>query len=245
MKKKLSKKTITGIALLGTVALTGSVFAGWLIVDANAKGKGEGNVTVYEVTDKSLSVNDIKFKYGENDFKPEGNVIFGKPEDSSGVDSSGIWLSFGDQNMDTQSFPKALTFNVITGKDVEEAPNISVNFTVNDTKIDAYTNCLVNKYITGPSIGKLNLPDSTAPALQQNNKKQYSYSVDLGFGWGEHFENKNPYLYYNSKDRNSAYSSDTSFEDDLVASFGALYELNGATYSITIEATPSSTSAGE
>lgn len=250
MKKKLSKKAIAGIALLGTVALTGSVFAGWLIVDANARGEGKGNVTVYDVVDKSLSVKNITFKYGDTSAN-EGNVIFGKPETPSTFDSSSVWFAFGDDGdnlMKEESFPTSFSFNVFSGTDLKETPMVKVTFKV-EQKADEYKSCLDALLIAGPTIndeGEADLsPTVTPSAAEEGGKKKYSYDISLGFGWGTHFEGNNPYNFYNEKNRDSTISDSTTYEQDVAASLGKLFKLDGATYSITIEATPSSTSAGE
>lgn len=251
MKKRLSKKAIAGIALLGTAALTGSVFAGWLIVDANARGEGTGNVTVYDVVDKSLSVKNIAFKYGDTP-ADKGNVIFGKPKTKSSFDSSSVWFWFGDDgdnSMEEESFPTSFSFDVFSGKDLKEAPTVKVTFKVEEKKATEYKKCLDALLITGPSIndkGEATLTSETMPsATEEDGKNKYSYDISLGFGWGTHFDGKNPYNFYNEKKRDSPSYDSTTYEQDVAASLGTLFSLDGATYSITIEATPSTASAGE
>lgn len=252
MKKKLSKKAIAGIALLGTAALTGSVFAGWLIVDANARGEGKGNVTVYDVVDKSLSVKNVKFKYDDGTSKDKGNVIFGKPKTPSAFDSSNVWFTFGDDegnSMQDESFPKNFTFDVFSGEDLKEAPTVKVTFKV-EQKATEFKSCLDASLITGPEIGENGEKDLspmvTPSAQKEDRKNKYSYDISLGFGWGVHFNNLNPYNFYNGKNRDSSIpGSSATYEQDVSSSLKKLFSLNGAKYSITIEATPSSTSAGE
>lgn len=241
MKKRLSKKAIAGIALLGTAALTGSVFAGWLIVDSNANAKKDGNVTVYEVIDKSLTLENVKFAYNgkaqEND--DTADLIYGKPASSAETSeaSNSRWFD-ADGDMQEESFPSKLKFDVLGGKNIEGTISVSVTFAVT-AKVDVYKTCLTSKYISGYELdedGKAAIGTPATPVADQNGtRNKYSYTIDLNFGWGEHF-GKNPFVLYNEHSANEIMSENVTYYDDAIKSLGALYELNGAKYSIIIDA---------
>ena len=64
------KPTILAVAALGSLALIGTGFAGWVIV-ANATSTASGNITAYQVTDNRLTATGT--------WAEGGSIVFGKP----------------------------------------------------------------------------------------------------------------------------------------------------------------------
>ena len=70
MKTK-TKLTVAVASVLSVAALAGTGFAGW-VISKDASKDTQGNVTVYDVTDKTVTITELKLVENKN------NIIWGK-----------------------------------------------------------------------------------------------------------------------------------------------------------------------
>lgn len=187
------KPTILTVAALGSLALIGTGFAGWVIA-ANAETSAEGTITAYTVTDNRLEIATAAWDGGKGDIK------FAQPATPS--DYSDPWFTFNET--DTEKL--TATYNVtVKSKNAADSGKVKATATVTVSEGDgktAWTQAVGANYVVKPTVDiKLGVNkaaeggDTIVPAGM-------SYSFVVNFGWGDHFKigntNKNPYDFYNS-----------------------------------------------
>ncbi len=102
------KPTILAVAALGSLALIGTGFAGWVIV-ANATSTASGNITAYTVADRRLIVSEAKWGTEKTN---SGSIIFGKP---ANPDPSVTSAWFYGEEMQTEKLEDSFVVNVHSG----------------------------------------------------------------------------------------------------------------------------------
>ena len=217
----MKKKSLAGIlSLLICIALIGVGFASWVITAGDTE-TATGNVTVETVEDKRLSITTT----WEDE---KSTIVFGQATDTTGVANS--WLKASD---DIQKEVLSVTLNIVVAN-MDSNDTISVVFNPSDE--DKYNAALVSKYITGPAVGE----ELTCTKVSTGN-----YTCELEFAWGEAFENKNPYIFFNSNNVLGVYddkddddtTNDVTYGDYALESINNLYNLNALTFELTVTAT--------
>lgn len=234
------KPTILAVAALGSLALIGTGFAGWVIV-ANATSTASGNITAYEVTDNRLTATG---KWAGDRAADSGSIVFGKPSGAS--DTSSTWFKSKDVGEEKLSDTYTLS---IASKNDKDTAKVKVSAILNITEKDStnpYKAALDNHWIAGPTLtysgtdlfkkdSSGGVPNSVELTLVAG---EVSAEFTFGFAWGSHFggENpQNPFTYYNNKEAGSTIDAATSetYGDDAAKVMGALGKINQTKFSIT------------
>lgn len=235
------KPTILAVAALGSLALIGTGFAGWVIV-ANATSTAPGNITAYEVTDNRLTATG-KWA-GDSATADSGSIVFGKPSGAS--DTSSTWFKSKDVGEEKLSDTYTLS---IASKNDKDTAKVKVSAILNITEKDStnpYAAAVANNWIKAPT-----LTYSGTDLFEKDSSGGTSKSVELTlvagkvsaefaftFAWGSHFggENpQNPFTYYNNKEAGKTINDNTSetYGDDAAKVMGALGKINQTKFSIT------------
>lgn len=231
------KPTILAVAALGSLALIGTGFAGWVIV-ANAETKANGNITAYEVTDNRLNATG-KWA-GDGVTADSGSIVFGKPKNAS--DTASTWFKSNDVGEEKLSDTYTLS---IESKNKNDTANVKVSAKLQTTETDnankPYQTALDNYWITAPTLTcsgtDLFKKDSSSVELALV-AGEVSAEFTFGFAWGSHFGGgtpQNPFTYYNSKEAGETIDATTSetYGNDAAKVMGALGKINGTQFSIT------------
>lgn len=236
------KPTILAVAALGSLALIGTGFAGWVIV-ANAETKANGNITAYEVTDNRLNATG-KWA-GDGATADSGSIVFGKPKNAS--DTASTWFKSNDVGEEKLSDTYTLS---IESKNKNDTANVKVSAKLETTETDItnkpYQAALDDHWITAPT-----LTYSGTDLFKKDSSGGVPSSVELtlvagkvfaeftfGFAWGSHFGGEtpqNPFTYYNSKEAGNTIDATTgeTYGNDAAKVMGALGKINGTQFSIT------------
>lgn len=252
MKTK-TKLTVAVASVLSVAALAGTGFAGW-VISKDASRNTQGNVTVYDVTDKTVTISDVALT------SKKDSIVWGKATEAEKGEGtlSYNWFSASDDRSD-EFFTPEVTFKVKNNSTNDTAkPIITATIEVKDNKTQrhdgstgAYAYCRSKKYINGP---EANIPTAiTIPAdnsFLSNTENQNEFSGTLSvqsdlFGWGSHFETGsneakkivNPYIFYNSHDHQDKIESNKTYYDDALEVMNdSIAKLAGVKFIITINA---------
>ena len=246
MKTK-NKLTIAVASALSVVALAGTGYAGW-VISKDASSHTQGNVTVYDVTDKTVTITELKLVENKN------NIIWGKATAAEkGEEGSLPYNWFNDSNdRSDEFFTPEVTFKVKNNNTNDAAkPIITATIEVKDNSTGAYAYCRSKKYINGPEANTptaITIPADNSFLRNTANQNEFSgtLSVQSGlFGWGSHFETGsneakkivNPYIFYNSHaHQDEIESKKTYYDDALEVMNGSIAKLEGVQFIITINA---------
>ncbi len=224
------KPTILAVAALGSLALIGTGFAGWVIA-ANAETSAEGTITAYEVTDNRLEIVGNSGSWDAN----HGSIVFGKP---NGYTKGSEWFFAADDV--AEEILKGTYSLTVKSKNASDNGNVKVSctdITVQEDTNDVYKGAINKGLITKPTItiksGETSVDNGGTVALAAEG---VDLAFTVQFGWGSHFGGENPYAYYKDKGVNSTISEGTSetYGDDALASLQAIKGLNGLKFSFTI-----------
>ena len=250
MKTK-NKLTIAVASVLSVAALAGTGYAGW-VISKDASSNTQGNVTVYNVTDKTVTITNLELVENKD------HIIWGKATEADKKASlSYSWFNDSSDRLD-EFFTPEVSFNVKNNSTNDSSkPIITATIEVKDNEVEradkskgAYAYCLSKNYIAGPVAGtkqNITIPTDFLTADGSNvNEFSGTLSVQSGlFGWGSHFatglegaqKNVNPYIFYNSHDYQADISTGkTYYEDALEVMNGAIAKLAGVQFTITINA---------
>ena len=251
MKTK-TKITVAVVNVLSVVALAGTGYAGW-VISKNADGEKEGSIQVYDVTDKTVTLDNIALT------NKKDKIIWGKATENAKTEVNGktIWFNDTSDNMDVEFFTPDVTFDVKNNSTSDTTkPNITATIevldnttTMPDGKSGAYRYCLENNYITGPTAATstgitINNETVLTPKTGKDNEFTGQFSVQSKlFGWGSHFadgeKNVNPYIFYNKhahEDKITGSDATTYYDDAMTVRNGAIAKLDGVKFKITINA---------
>lgn len=192
MKKKAM---IMAVASLGSMALIGTGFAGW-VISANAEWTANGVVTAYDVQDQRLKIGDKKWAKKATDEK-SGKIVYGKP---AGTASGSKWFDF--VGVDDECLANNYTFTVASGDANDKGGkfNVSAELAIADTKKDAWNAAVTDKIVAAPTAVV------TTPTEQMvlDGQTSVPVAIAVNFNWGDHFKVgevvKNPYVFYNEKE---------------------------------------------
>ena len=251
MKTK-TKITVAVVSVLSVVALAGTGYAGW-VISKNAVDEKEGSIQVYDVTDKTVTLDNIALT------NTKDKIIWGKATEDAKTEVNGktTWFNDTSANMDVEFFTPEVTFDVKNNSTSDTTkPNITATIevldnttTMPDGKSGAYRYCLANNYITGPGLNaptSITIDNERVLTEKENtpNEFQGTFSVQSGlFGWGSHFadgeKNVNPYIFYNKhahEDKITGSDATTYYDDAMKVRNGAIAKLDGVKFKITINA---------
>lgn len=251
MKTK-TKITVAVVSVLSVVALAGTGYAGW-VISKNADGEKEGSIQVYDVTDKTVTLDNIALT------NKKDKIIWGKATEVAKNEVTGktIWFNDTSDNMDVEFFTPEVTFDVKNNSTSDTTkPNITATIEVldnttimPDSKSGAYRYCLAKNYITGPALNastSITIGNESVLTAKKNtpNEFQGTFSVQSGlFGWGDHFKvgekNVNPYIFYNKhahEEKITGSDTTTYYDDAMTVRNGAIAKLEGVKFKITLTA---------
>ena len=249
MKTK-TKITVAVVSVLSVVALAGTGYAGW-VISKNAEGNKEGNVEVLPVKDNSVVLSEIKFSEGKE------NIVWGTKSKSNSATYN--WLK-SETDDKQEEFQPVLTFKVSNTDATDKTrPVVSGDIQVNDDSQGDYRKCKNANLIKGIDAGETGKSsfETTAFSYDVEDGTSNTYTVTLTipqglFGWGTHFDEKNPINYYNAHkaedpidSSKSANFSDSNFGafknpanvtyfDDAVKSMNAIHSLEGVKFVINL-----------
>ena len=245
MKKKAM---IMAVASLGSMALIGTGFAGW-VVSANTKTSTDGLITAYDVVDHRLSVEGGKWTKTD---AAKGKVVFGK---GGTVSAAKPWFNF--EKVDAEQLEDTFTFTV-KSKDSKDTGTIKVSCDkATDFSVEANTATETSEeawvvsaaWDDAVSAGLVTVPDITF--TPENGEYKFdgttgavTVSMKVTFKWGAHFEidgvAKNPYVFYNTVSTDGADNTGNaptgaaSWADDAIASLNKLAKIQQNRFTLNI-----------
>lgn len=228
MKKKAM---IMAVASLGSMALIGTGFAGW-VISANAEMKAEGVITAFDVADQRLVVTNGTWKNGDAkaaDAKAAtGKIVFGK-KDATFDPEVKPWFTFNEAG-GAEQLTDIYTFTVAS----RDAHDTNGKFTA-AVKADGFAVTSASDAWTAATtaelVGDTDISfDNTEYNL--NGTTGVPVIMTVTFTWGSHFGGLNPYEFYNNKDGGA--KADGEKPADYTMPEGATYTwADDAKYSLT------------
>lgn len=230
MKKKAM---IMAVASLGSMALIGTGFAGW-VISASTTTHADGVMVAYHVKDQRFVVADGKWTNGKEG-TPAGtkaNIVFGK----STTEVNNQWLHYDTADMETQSLSDTYVFEV-SSKDTTDTGSFTValssgtpeGFVVTDTN-DAWKNATTGAKTAvdpTPAIEYLEDDEATDGKYTFAGGKA-TVKMKITFSWGTAFGGQNPFDYYNGKD-----ATDQNVKD-AVDSLNLVKALNEVAFTVNL-----------
>lgn len=246
MKKKAM---IMAVASLGSMALIGTGFAGW-VISANTAKSADGVITAYDVVDHRLSVEGGKWTTAN---AATGKVVFGK---GGTVLAEKPWFNF--EGVEAEQLEDTFTFTV-KSKDAKDNGTIAVKCNNSDDfKVEskvvgseaetfevstAWQAAIDAKLVTAPDIvfdpvGGEYTFDGTTGAV--------TVSMKVTFKWGDHFKIgdvvKNPFEFYNTVSTDGADEKGgvalpkgvDSWADDAIVSLDTLAKIKENRFTLNI-----------
>lgn len=202
MKKKAM---IMAVASLGSMALIGTGFAGW-VISASTTTHADGVMVAYDVKDQRFVVADGKWTNGKGG-DPAGakaNIVFGK----STTEVNNQWLHYETADMETQSLSDTYVFEV-SSKDTTDTGSFKValssgtpkGFVVTDTN-DAWKNATTGaKTAVNPTPAIEFLEDDGATDGKYTFAAgKATVKMKITFSWGSAFGEQNPFDYYKGQE---------------------------------------------
>lgn len=187
MKKKAM---IMAVASLGSMALIGTGFAGW-VISANTSTNAKGVITAYDVKDQRLTISDEKWATEKT--AGSGSIIFGQPKAKETFDNP--WFTF-TKDVEEEVLSNTFTFNVASGDSGETGKfKVAAEIVVEDTDANtAWQNAITKEVVAAPAVAV-----GGTDGVYTLAKTPTAVTIDLTFNWGSHFGSKNPYNFYNAK----------------------------------------------
>lgn len=250
MKKKSLSLLLSGLL---TVCLTGVGFASWIIVQGDTKSVS-GQVNVETIADKTTT---IAYKWADNN----GN---GTPEEITTTENDTTtwgddYFSFGSssnansgwlRNTNGKGQIMSLTLNVTVANTEYLSGDVSIDLdvdsaTIGDTGKTGVDLAVEAGYITDFALDKETVAKASAG----------SFALTISTSWGDHFEDQNPFAYYNTTGRKGSDTCRTvasgqtdaadansdgkvTYAEDANYSLTNLYTwLSDVTFTVTITAT--------
>ena len=212
MKRKSLSLLLSGLL---TVCLTGVGFASWLIVQGEKVEATTGEVVVETVEDKTMSIT-TSWKDSKNTFNFTG---------VAGANTG--WLRSDTTEPERLSLTLVVTvqhaaYDADKTIDIEFEASNPTNYTT-VTTADKRPADGDQTYLIAPSIS-----DHAIVETNIAEDGSYTFELPITFQWGEFFEKKNPYTYYQGKD----YST---YVEDATEALEELYTLlDNMSFTITL-----------
>lgn len=241
MKKKAM---IMAVASLGSMALIGTGFAGW-VISANTKATADGVMTAFDVADHRLSTADGTWK---NTGTKTGEIIFGLKEGAS-LTNPKPWFTFNHSAEKTnhgEALSDQYTFKV-KSKETGDTGAFTVtsdktkDFVVGETSKAKWDEAIKKELVTVPEI--------------TFDKEEYTLAsgeatvvMTVAFAWGNHFKIKdastavNPYTFYNTvsttggdsdASKGTLLTDAATWADDAKEAMHLLAQITQANFTIT------------
>lgn len=194
MKKKAM---IMAVASLGSMALIGTGFAGW-VISANTETKASGVITAYDVQDQRFKVTEGTWTTSVSESDKSGQIRYGSPASVEGVTSP--WFTFGS-DVKPEVLTNEYKFTVASGDANDKAAfTVAPTLAIEEKKVSEQ-----NVWESAKTAGIVVDPVAkvTSTTMNLNGTTGVEVKVSVTFAWGAHFtvdsEVKNPYFFYNSK----------------------------------------------
>lgn len=231
MKKKAM---IMAVASLGSMALIGTGFAGW-VISANATTSAEGVITAYDVKDQRLEIVAGTGFAHKVESTEKGAIVFGKPAGITEEQNSG-WFRFeGDVKEEVLSN----TFNFKVKAKDDKDTNKGVGFTVtSEIKLAKEFDPKWEAAKDAGIVGGFTSTNKEA-SYTLNGTNAVDVNIDLTFAWGSHFTKDskivNPYTFYNAHQYDEKMSDGvTTYGDDAAATMTKFEEIKNVGFTLTI-----------
>ena len=213
MKKKAM---IMAVASLGSMALIGTGFAGW-VISANAEVKANGTITAYDVKDRRLQVTGGTWETPVSKDDTSGAIIFGAPTaaDKAKVTVANPWFTM--DGMNEEVLKNTYSFTVKSGKGDTRTLSIVPTLTVYSKYVEGGSDNVVSaEYQTAIAEKAFIAPQEivvTGNGTKLTGETAIDCSVKIAFKWGAKFGGDNPYVYYNGTDKSAAKDGDAAIAD--------------------------------
>ncbi len=198
MKKKAM---IMAVASLGSMALIGTGFAGW-VISANATTSASGVVTAFDVADHRLVVEGGTWDKANDD--GNGEIIFGT-NNKTGLTNN--WFSFSSGvGEKAEQLEIVYTFKV-KSKDANDTGKFTVAQQEGENKFkltagaENWNNAKTLGLVAAEPDVKFDTPADDAYTLAAAGT---TVKMTVTFKWGSHFEQKNPLEFYNGGDKDGS-----------------------------------------
>lgn len=230
------KAMVVGATAFAGIALVATGFAAW-VISSSATKNVEGGVHVGTISEKSVTITDVKIKApGEGDsreffsFEPDQNDKSGRVRcDGENWENLSLKVTGKYSPADyVNSFSIALRMGSVSGDaftaDADDEKQLEA---AKDAGYITLPACW-----TGGSVIKAN-PDAKGVTVQTNGagvndaasgmkitvaeesgKKVATFEYTISFAWGSHFNNVNPSLYYDTDEGKTAHPGD-EYKTDL------------------------------
>lgn len=206
----MKRKTLTlTLSILACLALIGVGFASWVISAEVSATPAEGSFIVDTVNDKSYKVEGAWLD-------SQSKITFGAP---ATMNASNPWLT-NDSEGKTENLTVTYQLTVTYGNGTK-ATGIA-------NKITAVVTAPADKNYTAAVNGKLIIAPTNATVVEapEGNGK---YNITVTYQWGEHFDNVNPYTYYNAKTATDKLSgTETTYMQDAKTSLETLSKIEAS-----------------
>lgn len=229
MKKKAM---IMAVASLGSMALIGTGFAGW-VISANAEIKANGTITAYDVKDQRLVVTKGTWTTpvdGTTD--PSGAIIFGAATAEDQGKVTNAWFTM--DGMKEEVLENTYSFTVKSGKDDTRTLSIVPTLAVYSTYVKEGNsgNVVSTEYTAAIAENAFIAPQEfvvTGNDVKLTGESAISCSVKIAFKWGTKFGGVNPYVYYNGEGKSPAKDGNAAIED-----LAKINALNNQTFVLSV-----------
>lgn len=211
MKKKAM---IMAVASLGSMALIGTGFAGW-VISANAEVNANGTITAYDVKDRRLKVTEGTWSRPVSGTDTSGAIIFGAAKEADKGGITNPWFTM--EGMDEEVLENTYSFTVASGKDDTRTLSIKPTLTVYSKYVKGGSDNVVSaEYAAAIAENAFIAPQEfvvTGNGDKLTGESAISCSVKIAFKWGTKFDSVNPYVYYNRADKSPAIDGGAAIED--------------------------------
>ena len=214
-----------GIALFGAIGLVSTGFAAW-VLSASASNPQTPNIKVGEVSDKSMSFEQVKI-YGLNDAGTEvetSNYSF----NPRFADNTGR-VRFGSNEGADEGERLSLT---VRGQ-IKEAQNLGSLKASFDAIPQELQDAVDAEYIVLPACASA--AQDVAYTLSGDVSKVASFEYEIAFEWGDAFGGVNPGDYYDQTSGNGAAAT----TDQIKTTLNAMHDLlDTVQFTVTFIAMP-------
>lgn len=233
------KPTILAVAALGSLALIGTGFAGWVIV-ANPEKTANGNITAYSVADRRLIVSEAKWGVKE---EASGSIVFGKPATQS---ATSAWFIGEGTEMKEEKLEDYFVVGVHAGDSNDQSTaSVTGKITVAGQEDGVWADAIRKGYVAAPTItfnGTSNevLSAGATGNLKLNGTTEVAAKFTVKFNWGDYFKVEkvimNPYNFFNTKKAGDKVSESGSvtWGEEAKTVMGAIASLSELTFTATV-----------
>lgn len=228
MKKKAM---IMAVASLGSMALIGTGFAGW-VISANAEVNANGTITAYDVKDRRLKVTEGTWSRPVSGTDTSGAIIFGAAKEADKGGITNPWFTM--EGMDEEVLENTYSFTVAPGKDDTRTLSIKPTLTVYSKYVKGGSDNVVSAEYAAAIAGSAFIAPQefvvTGDHVTLTGETAIDCSVKIAFKWGTKFGGHNPYVYYNGAEKNAKDNCKDAIDDLAV-----IEKLNNQKFVLSIE----------